>query len=73
MGCFIPLFLVFLYSYRQRVTVDVVDAGVVLCCVMFPEEGGGVDEAGRSLHPLDGHRVHKLTLGHCTLIYVGSL
>ena len=68
-----PLLLFLLQTHRQRVTVDVIDPGVVLCCLRLPEEGQRVDEAGRPLYRFDRHRVQWLALGHCTLIHMGSL
>lgn len=68
-----PLLLFLRQTYRQRVAVDVIDPGVVLRCLRFPEEGQRVDEAGRPLHSFDRHRVQRLASSHCTLIHVGSL
>lgn len=67
------LLVLLLHPYRQWVTVDVVDPGVVLCCLRLPEEGERVDEAGRPLHSFNRHRVLWLPAGHCTLIHMGSL
>lgn len=71
--CFGPPLLFLLQSYRQRVTVDVIDLGVVLCSLWFPEEGQRVDEAGRPLHRFDRHGVQRVASGHSALIDLGSL
>lgn len=70
--CLLHWYFFLLQSYRQRVTVDVVDPGVVLRCLRSPEEGERVDETGWPLHCFDRHRVHWLAAGHCTLIHLGS-
>lgn len=66
------ILLLLLHSYRQRVTVDVIDSGAVLGCFWFPEEGERVDEAGGSLDGLDGYGVGWLVSGHRALVHVGS-
>lgn len=67
-----PLLLFLLQSYRQRVTVDIIDLWVVSCCFWFSEECQRIDEASRPLHRFNRHRVQRMALGHCTLIHLGS-
>lgn len=65
--------LLFLQSYRQGVTVDVIDFGIVPGPLGSPEEGEGVHEAGGPLHRFDCHRAHRTVPRHRTLIHESSL